>query len=67
MFLTPVWFQFPGCHNGDITQIDLPGDRKSGLKEARKILSEVEGVAFCRADPARRGPERPGPEDHQGL
>ena len=32
---------------GDITQIDLPADKKSGLKEAMKILSEIEDIAIC--------------------
>jgi phosphate starvation-inducible PhoH-like protein len=32
---------------GDITQIDLPGGRGSGLVEARNVLRDVEGLAFC--------------------
>lgn len=32
---------------GDITQIDLPGDKPSGLKDAMKILKGVEGVSIC--------------------
>jgi phosphate starvation-inducible PhoH-like protein len=32
---------------GDITQIDLPVGRGSGLVEARSILGDVEGLAFC--------------------
>ena len=32
---------------GDITQIDLPGDKPSGLKEAMKVLKGVEGVSIC--------------------
>jgi phosphate starvation-inducible PhoH-like protein len=32
--------------NGDITQIDLPRGQKSGLIEARRILSGVRGIAF---------------------
>ena len=31
---------------GDITQIDLPGDKPSGLKEAMKVLKGVEGVGI---------------------
>jgi len=46
MFLTRLGFNSRAVITGDITQIDLPGDRKSGLKEARKILSDVEGLAF---------------------
>ena len=32
---------------GDITQIDLPDGKKSGLMEAQKILKDIEGIAFC--------------------
>ena len=32
---------------GDITQIDLPGDKRSGLKEAAKILKNIEDISFC--------------------
>jgi phosphate starvation-inducible protein PhoH and related proteins len=35
---------------GDITQIDLPSDRKSGLIEVREILSEVNGIQFVYFD-----------------
>jgi phosphate starvation-inducible PhoH-like protein len=31
-----------------VTQIDLPGDKVSGLKEAMRVLKNVEGVAICR-------------------
>ena len=33
---------------GDVTQIDLPGDKVSGLKEAMRVLRDVEGIALCR-------------------
>ena len=33
---------------GDVTQIDLPTDKVSGLKEAMKGLRDVEGGAICR-------------------
>jgi phosphate starvation-inducible PhoH-like protein len=33
--------------NGDITQIDLPQGRTSGLVEAIEVLSKVDGIAFC--------------------
>jgi phosphate starvation-inducible PhoH-like protein len=46
MFLTRLGFNSRAVITGDITQIDLPGDRRSGLKEARKILYDVEGIAF---------------------
>ena len=31
-----------------MTQIDLPADKISGLKEAARVLNKVEGVAICR-------------------
>ena len=46
MFLTRIGVGSKAVVTGDITQIDLPGDRKSGLKEVTKILRGVEGVEF---------------------
>src|SRR5258705_7632671 len=46
MFLTRIGFGAKAVVNGDITQIDLPRGRKSGLIEARRILSDVRGIAF---------------------
>ncbi len=47
MFLTRIGLQSKAVITGDITQIDLPFGRNSGLVEARNILSDVEGLAFC--------------------
>lgn len=47
MFLTRIGFGSQAVVTGDITQIDLPGDRSSGLKDAMKILKDVEGIAQC--------------------
>ena len=33
---------------GDVTQIDLPGDKVSGLKEAINILKNINDIAICR-------------------
>jgi len=46
MFLTRIGFGSHAVVTGDITQIDLPSEQQSGLKNAAKILSEVEGVGF---------------------
>ncbi len=46
MFLTRLGFSSKAVITGDITQIDLPGDKHSGLIEASRILKEIEGVAF---------------------
>jgi phosphate starvation-inducible protein PhoH and related proteins len=46
MFLTRIGFGAKAVVNGDVTQIDLARGQKSGLIEARRILSEVRGIAF---------------------
>ncbi|HYN13029.1 MAG TPA: PhoH family protein [Burkholderiales bacterium] len=46
MFLTRIGFGAKAVVNGDVTQIDLGRDKKSGLIEARKILGGVRGIAF---------------------
>ena len=47
MFLTRLGFNSKMVVTGDITQIDLPDGRKSGLREVVKILRDVEDVAIC--------------------
>lgn len=46
MFLTRIGFASCAVVTGDITQIDLPTEQKSGLKNAASILDGVEGVGF---------------------
>ncbi|SRR5579859_1954937 len=46
MFVTRMGFNSKAVITGDITQIDLPNARKSGLLEAMEVLKNVEGVAF---------------------
>ncbi len=46
MFLTRIGFGSKAVVTGDITQIDLPGDKKSGLKEVIKILNDIKGIEF---------------------
>lgn len=46
MFLTRIGFGSKAIITGDITQIDLPDGKRSGLKEAARILKEIEGLAF---------------------
>ena len=48
MFLTRMGFGSKVVITGDVTQIDLPADKISGLKEAMKVLRDVEGVAVCK-------------------
>ena len=47
MFLTRLGFGSRMVVTGDITQVDLPGAQKSGLREVQGILDGVEDVAFC--------------------
>ncbi len=46
MFLTRIGFGSKAVITGDVTQIDLPAGRRSGLVEAQNILSGVEGIEF---------------------
>lgn len=46
MFLTRIGIGSKAVITGDITQIDLPGDKKSGLKEVMKILKDIKGIEF---------------------
>ncbi|NLU24480.1 MAG: PhoH family protein [Clostridiales bacterium] len=47
MFLTRMGFGSKVVITGDVTQIDLPGDKPSGLKEAVRVLKNVEGIGLC--------------------
>jgi phosphate starvation-inducible PhoH-like protein len=46
MFLTRVGFSSKAVITGDITQIDLPRDRPSGLRHVIDVLKNVEGISF---------------------
>lgn len=46
MFLTRLGYSSRAVITGDITQIDLPDVKKSGLVEAIKLLQDIEGIAF---------------------
>ena len=47
MFLTRIGFGSKVVITGDITQIDLPEDKTSGLKVAMKVLDGIEDIAVC--------------------
>jgi phosphate starvation-inducible PhoH-like protein len=47
MFLTRFGHNSKAVVTGDVTQVDLPVGRASGLAEARQLLDGVEGIAFC--------------------
>jgi phosphate starvation-inducible PhoH-like protein len=46
MFLTRLGFESKAVITGDVTQIDLPENRRSGLNEAITLLSNIPGIAF---------------------
>ena len=51
MFLTRIGFGSHAVVTGDITQIDLPDDQQSGLKNAMQILDNVDGIGFTLFSP----------------
>ncbi len=46
MFLTRLGFNSKAVVTGDVTQIDLPAGKVSGLVHARKLLQHIEGIGF---------------------
>lgn len=47
MFLTRIGFNSKAVITGDITQIDLPGDKISGLIEAVNVLKDIDDIGIC--------------------
>jgi phosphate starvation-inducible PhoH-like protein len=50
MFLTRIGFNSKAVVNGDITQVDLPPGRLSGLREAQEVLAAIAGIKFFTFD-----------------
>src|SRR5947207_15756317 len=50
MFLTRLGFGSKAVITGDITQIDLPSGKTSGLVEAMKVVSKIDGISFVYFD-----------------
>jgi phosphate starvation-inducible PhoH-like protein len=50
MFLTRLGFGSKAVITGDITQIDLPPGKISGLVEAMKVVSQIDGISFVHFD-----------------
>jgi len=46
MFLTRLGFDSKAVVTGDITQIDLPSKKVSGLVDVQEVLSGIDGIAF---------------------
>lgn len=47
MFLTRIGFNSKAIVTGDITQVDLPDGKYSGLKDVMNVLKNIEDIAFC--------------------
>src|SRR5260370_7124585 len=47
MFLTRLGFGSKAVVTGDLTQIDLPSGKASGMAEAREVLATIDGIPFC--------------------
>ncbi len=47
MFLTRLGFESKAVVTGDVTQVDLPDGRRSGLSDAIHLLADVPGIKFC--------------------
>jgi len=47
MFLTRIGFNSKAIVTGDITQVDLPDGKKSGLKDVINVLKNIDDIAFC--------------------
>jgi phosphate starvation-inducible PhoH-like protein len=50
MFLTRIGSNAKAIITGDITQIDLPKNMKSGLAKAERILNKIDGIGFIKLD-----------------
>ena len=67
MFLTRIGFGSKAVITGDVTQIDLPTGKRSGLVEAGTRALGRRRYRVCLFQRERRGPSQTGPDDHQGL
>ena len=50
MFLTRLGFNSKAVVTGDITQVDLPDGKRSGLKDAVQIIKDIEDIGICTLD-----------------
>ncbi len=67
MLLTRIGPNSKCVVTGDVTQIDLPSNKRSGLVEALQALKTVPGIAMRLFQRTRCRPARTGPRDHQRL
>ena len=50
MFLTRIGFGSRAVITGDVTQVDLPDGKRSGLKEAVQVVQGLQDIAVCTLD-----------------
>ncbi len=67
MFLTRIGFGSKAVVTGDITQIDLPQGKTSGLREAQQVLSKIEAIRFVLFDERDVVRHIARPVDHHGV
>ena len=67
MFLTRLGFNSRMVVTGDVTQIDLPTDQRSGLIVVRDILDEVQDISFVQLRRRGRRPPQAGPAHRRRL
>ena len=67
MVLTRQGFNSKMVVTGDVTQIDLPAGKQSGLLQAVEVLGKIDGIGFVYFDETRRGAAPAGTEDCQSL
>ena len=67
MFLTRLGFGSKMVVTGDVTQIDLPGGTRSGLRVVQDILDGIDDVHFSHAGQRRRRPPQAGQRDRRRL
>ena len=67
MFLTRLGYNSKAVITGDVTQIDLPSGKLSGLKEARTVLGNTPGHFIRAFQRSRRRAPSPGAVDHHGV
>ncbi len=67
MFLTRLGFNSKAVITGDVTQIDLPSGRRSGLVEAIEVVGKVTGISMILLYRARCGTPQSGAADYSRL
>lgn len=50
MFLTRLGYDSKAVITGDVTQVDLPSNKESGLVQVRRVLADIEGIEFIQFD-----------------